>query len=378
MKKRYTIPTIVISALLGILFLPVIASNLYCDFLGDSCTSRIIGVGPVGAYFTGEGGTKEECYVAKDDGTLEPCSIDIVQINWPFPSSIPKQHECNEMCPDEIVEINRQAVIHQNNNDEEKFNEQTIRMQEKMTYLARDSWGLNVYMSDVFQAYFPLIEGSEIKIPNGVESFEICNVAENIPLHLQNIKKTERFQLFAEKYSDYPIELFLQDERRNNSSFHYGLIAKSDDGRTALTFFHANSCTNQITDSERYFLSCHNDAKHHVFSTINKEDIIASLNHPDFCTIPLDSWRQSVYDYNQKIKEQLEEHLPTIETINKSHESVSAYESESRRLAMLSDISGMYVMAVDDEQDIEEKVRQYNNLFGPLPVELLQILETRK
>ena len=56
--------------------------------------------------------------------------------------------------------------------------------------------------------------------------------------------------MFAEKYSDYPMELNLQDERWSESSFHYGLIAESDDGRTALTFFHANSCTNQIADSK--------------------------------------------------------------------------------------------------------------------------------
>ena len=233
-------------------------------------------------------------------------------------------------------------------------------------------------MSEVFQGYFPLIEGSKVKILKGKELFQICNVIENIPIHLQNIGKTEKFRLFAKKYSDYPIELFLQDERLNDSSFHYGLIANSDDGRTALTFFHADSCTNQITDSERYFISCHEDAKHRIFSTINKDDVLASLDHPDFCTIPLDSWRQSVYEYNQKIKEQLEDYLPTIEIIDKSYESVSTYESESRRLGLLSDISSMYMMAVDDQQDIEEKIKKYNNLFGPMPKEFLQILDARK
>ena len=103
----------------------------------------------------------------------------------------------------------------------------------------------------------------------------------------------------------------------------------------------------------KYFISCHDDANHVIINTINKDDVLASLNHPDFCTIPLDSWRQSVYEYNQKIKKQMEEHLPTVETSDKSYESISAYESESHRLVMLSDISSMYVVAVDDEHDIE-------------------------
>ena len=278
----------------------------------------------------------------------------------------------------EISKINQKGILAQEANDKEKLEEYRSLMQEKITEIAGKTLGLNIFMSDVFHGYFPMIDSSKVEIPKGKEPFQICNVAENIPIHLQNIVKTKKFQMFAEKYSDYPMELNLQDERLNDSSFHYGLIANSGDGRTALTFFHADSCTNEITDSERYFLSCHDDVKHHIFGTINKEDILASLEQPDFCTIPLDSWRQSVYDYNQKIKKQMEEHLPTVETSDKSYESISAYESESRRLNMLSDISSMYVMAVDDEHDIEEKIKKYNDLFGPIPEKLLQILDARK
>jgi len=278
----------------------------------------------------------------------------------------------------EISKINQQGIVAQEAKNEEKLEEYASLMQEKITEIARKSLGLNIFMSDIFQGYFPMADASKVEIPKGKESFQICNVAENIPIHLQNISKTEKFQMFAKKYSDYPMELFLQDERWSDSLFHYGLIAESNDGRTALTFFHANSCTNQITDSEKYFISCHDDANHVVISTINKDDVLASLNHPDFCTIPLDPWRQSVYEFNQKIKKQMEEHLSTVETSDKSYESISAYESESRRLVMLSDISSMYVMAIDDEQDIEEKIKKYNDMFGPMPEELLQILDARK
>lgn len=57
-----------------------------------------------------------------------------------------------------------------------------------------------------------------------------------------------------------------------------------------MMHFHAGSCTNQITNSEKYFISYHNDTKLEIFGTINKDDVLASLSHPNFCTIPLDSW----------------------------------------------------------------------------------------
>ena len=256
----------------------------------------------------------------------------------------------------ELSKINQKGILAQEADNKEKLKEHASLMQEKITEIARKSLGIE----RLHVGFFPELLSNDGWLQNGSSrrkrTVSNLHVAENIPIHLQNIVKTKKFQMFAEKYSEYPMELNLQDERWSESSFHYGLIANSDDGRTALTFFHADSCTNQITDAERYFLSCHNDAKHQIFSTINKEDVLASLSHPDFCTIPLDSWRQSVYDYNQKIKEQLENHLPTIETIDKSYESVSAYQLESHRLDLLGDISGMYVMAVDNEQDIEEKI----------------------
>ena len=104
MRTRYKITAIAFSALVGVTFGPVAASNLYCDYLADSCTSRITGVGPGGVYLPAEWGTQEGCFVANDGGPAEPCRIDIAQINWPFP---PRMHElgpaCIEMCPyDEI------------------------------------------------------------------------------------------------------------------------------------------------------------------------------------------------------------------------------------------------------------------------------------
>ena len=90
MKTRYKITIIAFSALVGTMFIPMVTSNLYCDYLADSCTSRITGVGPGGVYLPAEWGTREGCFVVGDDGTAERCRIDIAQINWPFP---PRMHE---------------------------------------------------------------------------------------------------------------------------------------------------------------------------------------------------------------------------------------------------------------------------------------------
>lgn len=102
MKTRYKITIIAFSALVGIMFIPMIASNLYCDYLADFCTSKITGVGPGGVYLPAEWGTREGCFVASDDGTAERCRIDIAQINWPFPPRMHELgHDCMETCPDD-------------------------------------------------------------------------------------------------------------------------------------------------------------------------------------------------------------------------------------------------------------------------------------
>ena len=89
------------------MFIPIIASNLYCDYLTDHCTTRITGVGPGGVYLPAEWGTQDGCYYTDEDGITRPCRIDIAQINWPFPPKIHKPiHECIEICPDESDDEN--------------------------------------------------------------------------------------------------------------------------------------------------------------------------------------------------------------------------------------------------------------------------------
>ena len=280
----------------------------------------------------------------------------------------------------QLEKINQQAIHAQETENHSKLESYRQLMQQKLQTTVSNALEIpitKVYLEEGFN--FPFRPASSLPSFDSDKEFLVCDITSNMHSHLQNIRTAELFQMYEKKYSGYEIELFVQDERRYESMVHYGFAATSDDGNsTAIIHFHGNSCSGEILDIDKYLLSCRDKVKDKFMSAHNKEDIHASMNHPDFCTIPLDSWRQSVYDYNQKIKEQLENHLPTIKTSDKSYESVSAYQLESHRLDLLGDISSMYVMGVDDEQDIEEKIRQYNNQFGSLPDELSRLIEQRK
>ena len=275
-----------------------------------------------------------------------------------------------------LYEINQQAIIYRESENQEKFDQQATLMQEKIKEIATDSLGMDIAVSNIHQAYFPIKKGSQIDITGNQESFQICDVVENIPIHLQEIRKSKMFQMFAKKYSGYPIELFLQDERRHNSEFHYGLIATSGDAKSALTYFHANSCTNEITDLDDYFLSCHD--KEDVFGTKNKDDIITSLNLDEFCTIRLDSWRQAVQDYSMTLSKKTMEQAQKFEDMGSDNEKAMELQLEMNRLGLLTNLVNMIVYDDFKDEIMQEKIREYNKVFGSLPEELLELIENRK
>ena len=289
------------------------------------------------------------------------------------PNDTPKSSSFDKYS-DELFQINEKSKKYQSLNDVKKFDESKKLMQEKLGDIASDLLGINASVSGI-EYNFSLADGRQVEII-GDESFPVCNIAENIPVHLQEIQNTKKFQMFVEKYFKYSMELNLQDERRYDSSFHYGLIAKSNDGRTALTMFHVNSCTNQITDSERYILSCHNGENEYI-SSINKKDVIASLNLDDFCTIPLDKWRQSVYDYGKTVSDDKEHCRANAEIPEIDYEAIFECQSERHRLGLLGNIVGMLVSDTDEDGVTEEKIREYNKTYDGLPDELLQLLEEK-
>ena len=140
-----------------------------------------------------------------------------------------------------LTGINQQAITYQKNEDQIKFDQQAILMQEKLKTVASNALEMpisQVYLEEDFN--FPFVDASKIQ-PS--DESVICDILPKIPIHFQNIRETEMFQMFSQKYSQYDVELIIQDERRYNSTVHYGFIATSEDkNNTASTHFHASSC----------------------------------------------------------------------------------------------------------------------------------------
>jgi hypothetical protein len=277
-----------------------------------------------------------------------------------------------------LSEINQQAIIYQKNDEIEKFSEQKKLMHERLEKISSQTLGLNLFIDELYDSLFPFVDGSEIKIPEDKEQIEICNILENFPIHFEKIKEAKMFKMFAEKYSEYPIELSLQDERSINSLFHYGFIAKSDDGRSALTHFHVNSCTDEIIDSDDYFLSCHNDQMREVFGTKNRDYILASLNHEDFCIIPLDDWRQSIYEYGKTLSAKEEKYIRQLENAKHDDETVRKLQIEMHQIGKLHNLVVMIVSGTVNDKIIQEKIHEYKKTYGNLPDEFLELLEKKK
>ena len=153
-----------------------------------------------------------------------------------------------------LAEINQEAVIHQKNNNQEKSERQLILMKEKQKEIASSILGINI--SDAYVAEdwnYPFRDKSEIKPMAGTEPIPTCNIPERIPMHLQKIRQSEMFQMFVGKYSQHQLTIDISDERYGEGLVHYDLAATSDDESfTARTYFHLNSCTDEMKWS--YFL----------------------------------------------------------------------------------------------------------------------------
>ena len=204
---------------------------------------------------------------------------------------------------------------------------------------------------------------------------QICGSAGDIPVHLAKVRDVERYVAFMEKYSAYPIEMHLNDERP--FGFHYGFVATSGDGRYASTFFHVDPCTDVVTDSAGYLLTCRDEESGYFFSTTNQDDINASLKLGDFCVIPISPWRQSLYDYAKEASEETHRHFMGGGPVD-DYEALMAFWHEGERLDALTDLA--YAVASDNFADdaIQEKIQGYRDAYGALPDEFLKLLEDRE
>ena len=260
------------------------------------------------------------------------------------------------------------AGTYRNEGQDAKAQEQEEAFRQKLAEVAQDL--LSVKISSVFADYFisgpPDLEG---------QSGQICGAAGDIPVHLAKVRDAERYKAFMKKYSVYPIELMLHDERPK-LGFHYGFIAASGEGKYASTYLHVDPCTGMVTDSASYLLTCRDGEGEYVFSTTNQNRITASLNLEDFCVIPINPWHQSFYDYANEVSEKRHLILEEMGSADGYDEYVLFWH-EKERLDALTGLA--YAVASDDFADdaIQEKIQEYRDAYGALPDEFLKLLEDR-
>jgi len=212
-----------------------------------------------------------------------------------------------------------------------------------------------------------------------LEESSVCNFEQKIPLHLQTISETENFQMFTKKYSSYKLELTIMDERSYLSNVHYGLIAFNHENQFASTYFHIDSCTDEITDKEPIFLHCFDKNSDYRFITHNRDDVISSYSNGSFCKIELDPWRQSLYDYSQVLREKMDKlQSESMAEEFDDYESHMIFFTEMNRQGDLSSIVSSMVHGKFDDQSTQEMIKKYEKQYGNLPEELLELIENRE
>ena len=277
---------------------------------------------------------------------------------------------------EQIDEINQQAINAKETENDDKLESYRHQMQEKLQKTASDELEMpitSIYIDGISFPFVPADGFRDLELPDAPP---ICDITSNMKSHLQNIRRAELFQMFDKKYSGYDIDFIIQDERRNDSMVHYGFVAySSDQNQTAMINFHGNSCNGDILDIDKHILSCRNNVKDEFMSTFNKDDILASFEYDEFCTIPLDPWRQSVYEYGKTVSAKMRQHHQKAENMDKSYESVMAFQEEMTKLGELNDLINSIVSGMIDDQVIQGKLNQYNDRFGSLPDEFLELMD---
>ncbi len=285
-----------------------------------------------------------------------------------------------------LHEINLQATTYKNNNDEKNYHEQVLLFEEKIKQNAINFLNMNIIdvsvdLTDpetgVGSFNFPFRNSSEVKISPDKESFLICDIPEKIPTHLKKFLDEPIFEMFSQKYSKYDTELTIIDERGLDSQIHYDIYTTSEDGLfSASTTFHVNTCTDEIQE-DFPLLSCRNVVDNEIHQSFNQDDIIASLNLTDFCTIPLDSWRNSIHEYGKTIQKQ---RLDLFDTSfePKNHDVMRQMGDEHERLDSLRGITFLIVNNGLDSKITQDKIQEYNEKFDSLPGDLLELIDKSK
>jgi len=283
-----------------------------------------------------------------------------------------------EKYSDEIFQINENSKKYQSINDVQKFASSKRLMHEKLKEVSSDYFEIKISEVTLLEGQYPFWDVQYRVDRFDLEPSSICGFEQNIPLHMQKISQTDNFQRFAKKYSSYHLELIIMDERSAISNIHYGLIATNGENQSASTYFHLDSCTNEITDKEPYHLNCFDENNDYRFSTFNTDDILSSFSNTSFCKIELDPWRQSLHDYSKTLQEKRRQLETESMTGIVDQESQWKFLSEMYKQGDLGNIVGYMVQGKFDEQSTQEKIMQYERQYGSLPEELLELMEKRK
>jgi len=282
-----------------------------------------------------------------------------------------------EKYSDEIIQINQESKKYELVNDMQNYNVSKRLMEEKLKEISFDYLGIKVSDVLLLDGYYPFKDVEYVIERFDLESLSICDFEQNIPLHMQKISQTENFQIFAKKYSSYHIELDFFDERNAKSNIHYGLIATNGKNQSASTYFHLDSCINEISDKSSYFLNCFDGNNDYRFATFNTDHVLSSYSNSDFCNIELDSWRQSLFEYSITLREKRQElRMDSMEKIVDS-ESQLEFISKMNKQGELGNLVAFMIHNNFDEQSLQERIQEYEKQFGFLPEELLELIEKR-
>ena len=287
----------------------------------------------------------------------------------PDPASV---EEMLQRDGDALSEMNARAVVYLEAGEQTKLEGQEAAMRQKLKDVA--GYALGVRITTVDAPSFPLESKTEFIV--GGESFPVCGAVGDIPAHLYDLREAGLLHAFIEKYSKYPITLFMLDERQARQPwFHYGFSAASGDGKSASIHFHADTCTGEIINLHGYLLFCRDAQLDYSFSSGNPDDTAASMSLDEFCVIPISPWRQAFYDYAKEVSEELRRHL--MEGPADDHEAIMVFSHEVVRLDALTGLA--YAVASDNFADdvIQEKIQEYRDAYGTLPDEFLKLLEDR-
>ena len=272
----------------------------------------------------------------------------------------------------EIAQIHEESREYQLAGDEQKLNDSKKLMQEKLKEAAREHMGLEISSVDLVD--YPFRNSQAIVERLGSDPSSVCDIAHKIPLHMQKISQTENFGLFAKKYSQYGIEIYIMDERSWQSNVHYGLDATNGKGQRASTYFHLSSCTDEITDKEPYLLRCSDENDGYRFTAFNQADIVSILTSHHFCRIELDPWRQSLLEYGEVLRDERQqfetESMPKL-VDSESHQEFFA---EMIRQDDLESIVWAMIHGKLGEQDPQDMIKRYEEEYGSLPAALLHLI----